>query len=441
MAINTRSSAGRTYARLDDLHESPRNARVIPDDAVEMVQQSITKFGFRQPIVIDADGEIIVGHVRSRACRALGMKEVWVEIADDLTPEQVRAYRVADNRVAEFASWDTDALAKELEELSADDLPGFEPLELESMSKLLPSTDEDNEDEADEEEPTAVAMVRGSPVRGVPPAEGRPKLNMLTWMGGKARILNTIRGLIPTEGITCFVDAFGGGGSVTMNMGPYKSMIYNDIDGNVVNFFRCLRDRTDELKRALTLTPYARDEVVYARKRMAEGVDDPIEKARLFWVITNYSYRSIPKDQTEHTDRSWKGSPIRIGYGSTLKNKVDNIYEHAERWRAVAIDNLPALRVIRNFDSEKTFHFVDPPYVSVTRKDDQAHYKHEMTDADHEELGKVLNSINGRAMVCSYRSELYDRIFARWRRVDITHYSHTRAAYGTESFYLNYQNG
>jgi len=294
----------------------------------------------------------------------------------------------------------------------------------------------DDEENADDE-PPGVLVVNGAPVRGIPPAEGRPKLNMLNYLGGKSKSLNAIRALMPKDGIKCFVDSFGGGGSVTMNIGPYKSMVYNDINGDVVNFFRCLRDRTEELKRALALTPYAREELIDARQRMSEGsIDDPIERARLFYVLVQYSYRSMYQ-KSSATDTSWKGSPIRIGYGSTLKHKVDNIHEYADRWRSVTIDNIPALKVIRNFDSGHTFHFVDPPYMPENRNM-TAHYTHEMTAADHEALGEVLNKIKGRAMICSYRSDLYDRIFAGWRRADMKHYAPTRKNYGVESFYMNY---
>ena len=100
------------------------------DSAVDKVAASIKEFGFKQPIVIDKDGIIIAGHTRHKAAIKLGLKEVPVISADDLTPEQAQAYRLADNKTAEFAEWDAGLLGEELGELAAVDFDmtpfGFE---------------------------------------------------------------------------------------------------------------------------------------------------------------------------------------------------------------------------------------------------------------------------------------------------------------------------
>jgi DNA modification methylase len=87
------------------------------DDAVDAVAESIRRFGFRQPIVIDADGVIVAGHTRFRAAQRLGLATVPVHVATDLTPDEVRAYRLADNKTAELASWDDAMLSIELDAL------------------------------------------------------------------------------------------------------------------------------------------------------------------------------------------------------------------------------------------------------------------------------------------------------------------------------------
>ena len=92
---------------------NPRNN----DAAVDAVARSISDFGFRQPIVIDGDGIIVCGHTRFKAAQQLELSKVPVHIARDLTPEQVRAYRLADNRTAELAQWDRGLLEVELEAL------------------------------------------------------------------------------------------------------------------------------------------------------------------------------------------------------------------------------------------------------------------------------------------------------------------------------------
>ncbi|MHC4609864.1 MAG: DNA modification methylase [Planctomycetota bacterium] len=108
------------------------------DAAVDAVARSIQEFGFRQPIVIDESGEIVVGHTRWKAANKLGLEKVPVHVARDLTPEQKRAYRIADNKTAELAAWDPDLLAIELSALKEFDVDleslGFNADEL---AKLL----------------------------------------------------------------------------------------------------------------------------------------------------------------------------------------------------------------------------------------------------------------------------------------------------------------
>ena len=104
------------YKKVENLIPYVNNPR-NNDEAVDAVASSIKNFGFRSPIVIDGQGEIINGHTRLKAAKKLGLKEVPVLVADDLTPEQVKAFRLADNRVGEIATWNDDLLSIELEEL------------------------------------------------------------------------------------------------------------------------------------------------------------------------------------------------------------------------------------------------------------------------------------------------------------------------------------
>ena len=95
--------------KIEDLKPYKRNPRKN-DGAVDAVAASIKEFGFKVPIVIDADGEIIAGHTRFKAAKKLGLKEVPCIIADDLTPDQIKAFRLADNKTAELADWDFELL-------------------------------------------------------------------------------------------------------------------------------------------------------------------------------------------------------------------------------------------------------------------------------------------------------------------------------------------
>src|SRR6266436_3685689 len=110
-----------------------RNARKIPDKAVNKIAASIKEFGWRQPIVVDRESVIIVGHARLLAAQKLGLTQVPVHVADNLTPAQVKAYRLMDNRSHEETDWDLELLGPELEELRDLDfdleLTGFNPHE------------------------------------------------------------------------------------------------------------------------------------------------------------------------------------------------------------------------------------------------------------------------------------------------------------------------
>lgn len=101
---------------LDEIMPYERNPRKN-DDAVEKVAESIKEFGFKVPIVIDKSGVIVTGHTRYKAAKKLGLTEVPTIIADDLTPYQISAFRLADNKVSEFAEWDMSLLDQELEAL------------------------------------------------------------------------------------------------------------------------------------------------------------------------------------------------------------------------------------------------------------------------------------------------------------------------------------
>ena len=110
--------------KVDDLKPYANNPR-FNDDAVEYVAKSIKEFGFKVPMVIDKNNEIVAGHTRYKASLELGLKEVPCIIADDLTEEQIKAFRLADNKVSEQASWNYDLLDLELDDINSLDMADF----------------------------------------------------------------------------------------------------------------------------------------------------------------------------------------------------------------------------------------------------------------------------------------------------------------------------
>ena len=128
--------------KIDEIHPYEANPR-INDDAVAAVANSIRQFGFRQPIVVDADMTIVVGHTRWKAAQTLGLDKVPVHIAEDLSPEELRAYRLADNRTSELAEWEKALLKGEIAALLDTDLDltefGFSSDEISELLAPAPS--------------------------------------------------------------------------------------------------------------------------------------------------------------------------------------------------------------------------------------------------------------------------------------------------------------
>jgi ParB-like chromosome segregation protein Spo0J len=147
----------------DDVKPYERNPRVN-DTAVDAVAASLKEFGFRQPIVVDEAGVIVVGHTRWKAAKRLGLDKVPVHVAKDLTPEQAKACPLADNRTADIAEWDIELLPIELRELKELDIDlsllGFGEIELD---ELPADPDVDEPDPANE---VPEASVVSEPRRG-----------------------------------------------------------------------------------------------------------------------------------------------------------------------------------------------------------------------------------------------------------------------------------
>jgi len=144
-------------ADINTIKPYENNPRKLKDSAIDKVAMSLKEYGFRQPIVVDKDRIIVVGHTRYRASKKLGFKEVPITIADNLTPEQINAYRIADNRTAEESEWDSELLKMEIKDLEAKDfkldLLGFNEDQLNDMlfEEKQGLTDEDEVPEAPEE--------------------------------------------------------------------------------------------------------------------------------------------------------------------------------------------------------------------------------------------------------------------------------------------------
>ena len=136
------------YLKIEDVIPYANNPRNNDDEAVERVASSIKEYGFKNPLIVDKDNVIVAGHTRYKAAKRLGIDSIPTIKADDLTPAQIKAFRLADNKVSEYSSWNNEMLAIELEELQEFDFElnstGFEDWELDNL--LNPVTDDDLQD-------------------------------------------------------------------------------------------------------------------------------------------------------------------------------------------------------------------------------------------------------------------------------------------------------
>ena len=265
---------------------------------------------------------------------------------------------------------------------------------------------------------TPAANASGSGRRVAPRASFRRRGKLLAfgWYGGKYSHLDFILPHIP-RGARHFCDAFGGSAAVLMNLPPYPVETYNDIDSELVNFFRTLRDREAELARAIGLTPFSREELARAcapARRLPR-----IERARRFYVRARQTRTGLAQTSSEGrwahcvlTSRAGMAGAVSRWLGS-----VEALPEIAQRFQRVQIENAPALDVIRRYDTADTVFYLDPPYVHSARGDAAA-YGHEMTNGQHEALAAALRRIRGRAVLSGYRTALYDELYAGWRRID-----------------------
>ena len=242
------------------------------------------------------------------------------------------------------------------------------------------------------------------------------KMIAFGWYGGKFSHLDFLLPLIPNDA-THFCDVFGGSAAVLLNLEPYMVETYNDLDSDLVNFFEALRNQGSKLIKAISLTPFSREELV--RACIPEKKLSKLERARRFYVRARQTRTGLAQTSSEGR---WAHCVLtsRAGMSGTVSRwlgSVEGLSEIAQRLQRVQIENAPAVEVIQRYDTVNTVFYVDPPYVHSARGDSAA-YGYEMTDEDHESLAKVLNGVQGRVVLSGYRTSLYDRLYKSWKRID-----------------------
>lgn len=217
----------------------------------------------------------------------------------------------------------------------------------------------------------------------------------IQWWGSKSYLLKEILPLIPPH-IT-FVDVFGGGANVILAKKPSPVDVYNDIDEQLVTFFRILRDQPNDLRRLLELTPYARSE--YDGAAQWEDASD-LEKSRLWYVRLQQSFSGKMNSGWQFA-RSQSRRGMSKATSRWLRSIDTYLPDVVERLRELQIENLDFETLIKKYDTPDTFFYCDPPYHPQTRAALRV-YQHEMSIADHERLMAVLKTIKGKVMLHGY---------------------------------------
>lgn len=244
---------------------------------------------------------------------------------------------------------------------------------------------------------------------------GRNKSQMdrpvLRYPGGKFLVAGWIISHFPAHAL--YVEPFGGAASVLMAKERSKGEIYNDLNADVVNVFRVLRDplKAKRLEEVLRLTPFALDEY----KASYEPCDDEIEKARrmIFRSFAGIGSDSIFKNNGFRYSKHNKSGVVPAQGWARYPNSINTF---VKRLQGVIINNLDALEIIRKYDDPTTLFYLDPPYLHTTRTSGSVHYDHELDSAmEHRKLAELLHSIKGMIILSGYQSELYQNLFHGWK--------------------------
>ena len=251
--------------------------------------------------------------------------------------------------------------------------------------------------------------------------------SVLKYPGAKNRLAPWICEYIPRHDV--YLEPFAGSLAVLFNKPRSHIETVNDLDGNVTNFFRVVRDRGKELERAIELTPFSRIEYECAY----EKCEDELEKARRFAVKCWMGFGCGNRYCNGFKTGQQKKSPNPAKAWAELP---EILHEASSRLSGVQIENLPANELIKRYDTKEVFIYADPPYLHGTRKNYL--YKYEMEYEEHEELLRLLVEHPGKVLISGYDNELYNRMLPEWKKAK----KRTQAEHGIariETIWMNYE--
>lgn len=247
-----------------------------------------------------------------------------------------------------------------------------------------------------------------------------PKRPVLRYHGGKWMLAPRIIAHFPQHQI--YVEPYGGAASVLLRKERSYAEVYGDLDQEVVNLFRVLRDdqMADRLRRVLDLTPFARAEFNEAY----QPAKNRVERARRLVIRSFMGFGSDGATGDYRT--GFRANSNRSGStpAADWRNYPDALEAIIDRLRGVVVECEDATSLMERHDGAGTLHFVDPPYMldlrsRANRRRGGGTYRHEMTADQHMELLGFLRRLKGMVVLCGYPSAIYDDALCEWQRVEI----------------------
>jgi DNA adenine methylase len=216
----------------------------------------------------------------------------------------------------------------------------------------------------------------------------------------------------------------GMGGTLSVLLSKPRSYLETtfDVNGWYTNYFQVLRDRPDDLVRAIWLTPWSRIEYERHRLYLDSPPDDPVEKARILWVgqIQSIGAMAFSKSGWRHTTGQKPGKKPPGKPASRTEVQLEHLYVISRRLQGVQIECRDFFEEFPKYDGETTLFYLDPPYLSKgTQRTSGGFYLHDWTADDHVRLARLLRGMRGRAIISGYASELYRELYEDhgWNRV------------------------
>lgn len=219
----------------------------------------------------------------------------------------------------------------------------------------------------------------------------------ITYYGGKQMLSKLIVSLIPEHHLYC--EPFFGGGAVFFSKPPSKLEVINDINGELINFYKVIKTKFGKLQKEIKKTLYSREQHQTAKIILNyPQLFDEIKRAWAIWTLANQSYASKLNGNWGY-DRKENRAPSQLN-----TKRISFVSCYTERLEKVQIECRNALEVILSTDSKQTFFYLDPPYYNSN----MGHYKG-YTKEDFEKLLQLLSKIKGKFLLSSYPSEMLDK--------------------------------